>query len=158
MIVSGDQWPIFLYAGERYDEEDPWAGLFKSEVLLSVSTFYFFDICHMATNRCSLIYQAYKYVFTSPSSVDNHAKSTRSGNARIHGMTCVTRASIAYIATQVSSQHHVKHHVKYCNRCDLPSALPPSSQGRTLLRIPSVSTEVCWNISKIPTNTQKWRS
>jgi hypothetical protein len=25
----------------------------------------------------------------------------RSGNARLHGMTCVTPASIAYIATQV---------------------------------------------------------
>jgi hypothetical protein len=28
-------------------------------------------------------------------------KATRSGNARIHGMTRVTRASLAYIATQV---------------------------------------------------------
>jgi hypothetical protein len=46
-------------------------------------------------------HKAYKHVFTSPSSVDNVAKATRSGNARIHGMTCVTPASIAYIATQV---------------------------------------------------------
>jgi hypothetical protein len=33
--------------------------------------------------------------------VAKEAKATRSGNARIHGMTCVTPASIAYIATQV---------------------------------------------------------
>jgi hypothetical protein len=33
--------------------------------------------------------------------VEKDAKATRSGNARIHGMTCVTEASIAYIATQV---------------------------------------------------------
>jgi hypothetical protein len=45
--------------------------------------------------------EAYKHVFTSPSSVDKVAKATRSGNARIHGMTSVTPASIAYIATQV---------------------------------------------------------
>jgi len=47
--------------------------------------------------------QAYKYVFTSPSSVDKEPKATRSGNARIHGMTQVTLPSIAYIATQVST-------------------------------------------------------
>jgi hypothetical protein len=45
--------------------------------------------------------QAYKHIFTSPSSVDKENRATRSGNARIHGMTCVTPASIAYIATQV---------------------------------------------------------
>jgi hypothetical protein len=45
--------------------------------------------------------QAYKHVFTSPSSVDREPKATRSGNARIHGMTRVTLPSIAYIATQV---------------------------------------------------------
>jgi hypothetical protein len=46
--------------------------------------------------------QAYKHIFTSPSSVVKEPKATRSGNARIHGMTRVTPASIAYIATQVS--------------------------------------------------------
>ena len=45
--------------------------------------------------------QAYKHVFTSPSSVDKEPKATRSGNARIHGITQVTPPSIAYIATQV---------------------------------------------------------
>ena len=45
--------------------------------------------------------QAYKHIFTSPSSVDKEPKATRSGNARIHGMTQVTSASIAYVATQV---------------------------------------------------------
>jgi hypothetical protein len=47
-------------------------------------------------------YQAFKHVFTSPSSVDDdEPKATRSGNARIHNMTSVTTASLAYIATQV---------------------------------------------------------
>lgn len=46
--------------------------------------------------------QTFKHIFTSPSSVEREAKATRSGNARIHGMTEVTRASIAYVATQVS--------------------------------------------------------
>jgi hypothetical protein len=45
--------------------------------------------------------QAFKHVFTSPSSVDQEPKATRSGNARIHGMTQVTPASLAYVATQV---------------------------------------------------------
>ena len=45
--------------------------------------------------------QAYKHIFTSPSSVEKETKATRSGNARIHGMTRVTTASLAYVATQV---------------------------------------------------------
>ncbi|KAH7923133.1 hypothetical protein BV22DRAFT_1015956, partial [Leucogyrophana mollusca] len=79
MTVSGDQWPIFLYLGYNYDPEDPWNGLLRSFILVS----------------------AYKHIFTSPSSVDKEPKATRSGNARIHGMTRVTTASIAYVATQV---------------------------------------------------------
>ncbi|KAG0694144.1 hypothetical protein DFH29DRAFT_1006603 [Suillus ampliporus] len=77
--VCGDQWPVFLYANHIYDAEDPWCGLLRSRLL-----------------TC-----AYKHVFTSPSSVDKDPKATRSGNARLHGMNCVTTASIAYIATQV---------------------------------------------------------
>lgn len=50
-----------------------------------------------------LLYKAFKHVFTSPSSVDQEPKATRSGNARIHGMKHVTPGSIAYIATQVRS-------------------------------------------------------
>jgi hypothetical protein len=37
MGVSGDQWPIFLYHGFFYDSEDPWNGLFRSTLLVSVS-------------------------------------------------------------------------------------------------------------------------
>ncbi|KAI5994386.1 hypothetical protein EDD15DRAFT_2387764 [Pisolithus albus] len=76
--VPGDQWPVFLYADYTYDPEDPWNGLLRSGLLVS----------------------AYKHIFTSPSSVDQEPKATRSGNAHIHGMHCVTKASIAYVATQ----------------------------------------------------------
>ena len=48
------------------------------------------------------INKAYKHIFTSPSSVGKEPCATRSGNARLHDMTHVTRASIAYIVTQVS--------------------------------------------------------
>jgi hypothetical protein len=98
LVVSGDQWPIFLYNGYTYDSEDPWNGLFRSSLLVSVS------ICPSTFDiGCSLLFKAYKHIFTSPSSVENEAKATRSGNARIHGMTQVTPASIAYVATQVSA-------------------------------------------------------
>ncbi|KIM54554.1 hypothetical protein SCLCIDRAFT_30996 [Scleroderma citrinum Foug A] len=79
IVVSGDQWSLFLYADYHYDSEDPWNGLFRSALLVS----------------------AYKHVFTSPSSVDKEPKATHSGNARIHGMTRVTPPSVAYIAIQV---------------------------------------------------------
>ncbi|KJA21687.1 hypothetical protein HYPSUDRAFT_140274 [Hypholoma sublateritium FD-334 SS-4] len=78
LTVSGDQWPIFLYTSCKYDDDNPWKGLLQS----------------------SLLIKTFKHIFTSPSSVEREAKATRSGNARIHGMTQVTRASIAYTATQ----------------------------------------------------------
>jgi hypothetical protein len=36
MTVPGDHWPIFLYAGYDYDPSDPWKGLFRSPLLVSV--------------------------------------------------------------------------------------------------------------------------
>lgn len=50
--------------------------------------------------------QAYKHIFTSPSSVEKEPRATRSGNARIRGMIKVTPASIAYIATRVWHCNH----------------------------------------------------
>ena len=38
MAVTGDQWPIFLYHGYTYDPDDPWNGLFRSAILVLVST------------------------------------------------------------------------------------------------------------------------
>jgi hypothetical protein len=35
--VAGDQWPILLYANYTYDPEDPWNGLLRSGLLVSVS-------------------------------------------------------------------------------------------------------------------------
>lgn len=78
LSIAGDQWPIFLYIGYKFYDDDPWRGLLRSTILL----------------------KTYKHIFTSPSSVEREAKATRSGNARIHGMTRVTPASIAYAATQ----------------------------------------------------------
>ncbi|KAH6866052.1 hypothetical protein BKA70DRAFT_1135013 [Coprinopsis sp. MPI-PUGE-AT-0042] len=81
LVPSGEQWPRFLYRNFEYDHEDPWEGLFRSGLLLS----------------------AFKHVFTSPSSVtdskDPHA--TKTCNASRHGMTQVTIASLAYVATQL---------------------------------------------------------
>lgn len=39
LAVSGDQWPIFLYNGYTYDSEDPWNGLLRSSLLVSVSVY-----------------------------------------------------------------------------------------------------------------------
>jgi hypothetical protein len=37
LAVTGDQWPIFLYASSKYDLNDPWNGLLRSALLVSVS-------------------------------------------------------------------------------------------------------------------------
>ena len=41
ITVSGDQWPVFLYAGNTYDPEDPWNRLLQSHILVCVSLFNF---------------------------------------------------------------------------------------------------------------------
>ena len=98
MFVRGNQWLLFLYKDCNFDPENPWKGLLQHELLVLVH-------CRLLLSMCTyLMYlQAYKHVFTSPSSVDcDDPKATRSGNAHIHGMTSVTIGSLAYIATQVS--------------------------------------------------------
>ncbi|KAG1813006.1 hypothetical protein EV424DRAFT_1473522 [Suillus variegatus] len=79
LVVSGDQWPLFIYANEVFDPEDPWNGLLRSHLLVN----------------------AFRHIFTSPSSVDKEPKATRAGNTKIHGMTTITSASVAYMATQI---------------------------------------------------------
>ena len=98
MSISGDQWPIFLYHGYNYDQDDPWNGLLRSSILVAVR-----HVQHGSNITDFALLQAFKHIFTSPSSVDQEPKATRSGNARIHGMKQVTTASIAYIATQVTN-------------------------------------------------------
>ena len=35
--VSGDQWPLLLYKDQMYDPDEPWDGLFRCKLLVSVS-------------------------------------------------------------------------------------------------------------------------
>jgi hypothetical protein len=95
IVVSGDQWPLLLYEDQKYDPDEPWEGLFRCKLLVWVSFVLSHDSFLLRSE------QAYKYIFTSPTSVEKEVKATRSGNARLHGMTRVTTASLAYVATQV---------------------------------------------------------
>jgi hypothetical protein len=36
MLVSGDQWPLVVYANLEYDPDDPWSGLFRNQILVWV--------------------------------------------------------------------------------------------------------------------------
>jgi hypothetical protein len=37
MAVTGDQWPVLVYANQHYDSDDPWSGLFRGQILIYVS-------------------------------------------------------------------------------------------------------------------------
>lgn len=52
LAVSGDQWPIFLYASYAFDEEDPWNGLLRSSLLVSARPINLFSV-RMLTCRSS---------------------------------------------------------------------------------------------------------
>jgi hypothetical protein len=47
--VSGDQWPIFLYYEYSYDPDDPWKGLLRSAIIVSVSLRF---LAQMFNNAC----------------------------------------------------------------------------------------------------------
>jgi hypothetical protein len=37
MTVRGDQWPLLVYASQEFNPEEPWDGLFRSQLLVWVS-------------------------------------------------------------------------------------------------------------------------
>ncbi|KAH9933863.1 uncharacterized protein B0H18DRAFT_870190 [Fomitopsis serialis] len=79
-VVTADQCPTFLYGDLTYDDDDPWEGLFRGQILV----------------------QTFKYIFTSPSSASKEgAQPTKPANALLHNMQSVTLASLVYVATQV---------------------------------------------------------
>ena len=94
MIVAGDQWTVFLYEGYSYDLEDPWTGLLCRSLLVTVHILTVYPTWQLS------FCQAFRHIFTSPSSVHKESSATHPGNVRLHGMTSVTSASIAYVATQ----------------------------------------------------------
>lgn len=92
---------MFLYRDHEFNPENPWDGLLQGQLLVNVRI-------HASTTRHgtdTTVLQAFRHVFTSPSSVEiqKETRATRSGNAELHGMKNVTIASLAYIATLVSS-------------------------------------------------------
>jgi hypothetical protein len=99
IAMTGDQWPLLLYADCKYDSEEPWDGLFRNKLLVWVDFQCLIYAIHFVEAHNL---QAFKHIFTSPSSVEKDAKAMRSGNACIHGITQVTTASLTYVATQVS--------------------------------------------------------
>ncbi|KAJ3002471.1 hypothetical protein NUW54_g5831 [Trametes sanguinea] len=85
--VDGSHWPVFAYDEAIYNPVLPWKSFLRGR----------------------LIIQAFRHIFTSPSSataeddaISNAPdRSTRNGNAALHGMTHVTPGSIIYCATHV---------------------------------------------------------
>ena len=114
----------------------------------SEATFWFgFAQTHSSYLYCSRHYlQAYKHIFTSPSSMEEEVKATRSGNAHIHGMTRVTTGSLAYVAMQVCptsrlyqlTTDHAASFTLHCHLCQC-------SAGLTLQWTPNSSMRASWN-------------
>ena len=36
LSVRGDQWPMLVYVDQEYDPQEPWEGLFRSQILVWV--------------------------------------------------------------------------------------------------------------------------
>ena len=150
MTTAGDEWPLFLYHGYSYDSKDPWNGLFRSALLVTVSLLFLDHDAYFWSPK------AYKHIFTSPSSVDKEPKATHSGNARIHGMTCVSLPSLAYVATQVPTPLLFGSQPNCCfYRSDFPLACHLCSPGQTWQPTLSVFTIPFSSFSKTQKNVRK---
>ena len=92
-------WKLTLWTMHlpQYFLHGPLTESFTLSLFIPGSHAFVFSICY----RLLCHVQAFKHIFTSPSSVEKEVKATRSGNARIHGMTRVITASLAYVAMQV---------------------------------------------------------
>jgi hypothetical protein len=166
LVPSGDQWPRFLYRNFEYDPDDPWEGLFRSGLLLSVRLLRRASSPNLVLPRqliAHTIFQAFKHVFTSPSSVTDsrELRATKTCNASRHGMTQVTIAALAYIATQVSAQTplallahrmvlNTKRHFAISFRFASPFAHQQPSLAVTMSRIQRLSTTPSLTCSKTP--------
>lgn len=114
--VTAHSFPNFLYAGDHCDPQDPEAGLFRNLLLVKVR-----DLLSSKCLTAKYLHQAYKFLFTSPTSAAEVSldttgpqpedlpprkrsrrtgPATRSNVANIIGMQSVTPRSIAYTAVQ----------------------------------------------------------
>ncbi|KIO00463.1 hypothetical protein M404DRAFT_16375 [Pisolithus tinctorius Marx 270] len=82
-LVTADCWPYFLYKNKEYDPENLVRGLFKNAMLI----------------------QAFKHIFTSPSSADSETglnnKHSQAHVAMLLGMKSICPRAIAYTAVQL---------------------------------------------------------
>jgi len=100
--------------------------------------------------------QAFKHIFTSSSSVDQELKATQSRNAHIHGMQRVTKASIAYVATQVCMFLRGLLLALNGNRPAFPSPLCRYFLVQTFSPTPSVSIPALSNSLMKRMKRMKW--
>lgn len=175
LVPSGDQWPRFLYRNFEYDPDNPWEGLFRSGLLLSVSLLWRASSPNVVFPRqlraiAHTIFQAFKHVFTSPSSVTDsrELRATKTCNASRHGMTQVTIAALAYIATQVSTQTllalvlahkmalNTKHYLIISFRFASPCAHRQPSLAATMSQIQRLSTTLSLTCSKTPKSKPRY--
>ena len=150
-LVPADQWPIFMWKDYKYDEGDPWKGLLRSKILVKVKCSATFSIGSDWSNN----FQAFRHVFTSPSSVDRVPKATRQGNAKLHNMNQVNTASLAYIATQVYRFPTTGTPPTNIHRSDLPYRRPRSLHKVIPNLIQYGSTIAYLHFWRIPTKKRR---
>ena len=87
-------------------------GMASSETVLSFGWVIAYTLFPAGVLFTSYL-QAFKHIFTSPSSIEKEVKATRSGNARIHGILRATAAALAgdpkfkHITNQLINNTHL---------------------------------------------------
>ena len=81
MPVCDDQCPMLMHADQEHDPQEPWQGLLRGQRPdFHLGSHEFALFIHHCLFCCA---EAYRHIFTSPSSLVKEVKATRLGNVSI---------------------------------------------------------------------------
>ena len=157
IVVTGDRWPLFLYANCEYDPEDPWSGLLQNSILISVSHYLFVTVIKHLTLDGSRLSSMYSLPLVP---------STKS----LKRLVLVTLVSTTWLVPPVLplrisprrciAESYILWGVHFLipnnNRFDLLLARHLCSPVQTPSRTLSGSTTVCWRSWTTRRRKLKW--
>ncbi|TFK17646.1 hypothetical protein FA15DRAFT_604673, partial [Coprinopsis marcescibilis] len=97
-VIPGDAWPTFCFKDYVYNSKDPYEGLLKSDLLVTIKPVH--SIYKYSWLKSSNS-QAYQTIFFGANSHKDNSRTACKGYAKLYGMRSVSIPSLVYSAAQV---------------------------------------------------------
>ncbi|KJA19648.1 hypothetical protein HYPSUDRAFT_143474 [Hypholoma sublateritium FD-334 SS-4] len=127
LSVSGDQWPIMLYASHTYDQNSPWKGLLRSSILIKIFA--------PPSGSRNAITHAITITSVTPASIAyaaTHARFALSSSAVFSQSNTITESELFYNCMidhleDPNNVREVDHLLAWWDRLMFPKHAPTSS-------------------------------